>query len=434
MRSLSPPLRRYVLTVIVAGIALLIVLKPSLEDASLASVVFFVVLTLIAEAMPVSFPRGNATISVGFVVVYASILLFGPRVGAWIAAIGTLRLKDISGHVEPYKVLFNRSLLAISAGLTGLVYEWTGGVVLTRDPNGSLLPLVACGVTYITVNTVLMVGVMSLQLKVAPWSMFVANFRWALPNLVVFEPLGVMLAQVYIQQGAPAVAMLVIPLLVARYSFQLYIKMRQAYLDTITTLTASLDAKDPSTLGHSQRVARYAYELGRRLKLEDGVCEMLRYTGVLHDIGKIGIRDAVLKKPGLFTKNEYEEMKRHPVIGADILSGIRLLGGASSWVRHHHEHFDGKGFPGSLKGEEIPLGARVIAVADALDAITSARPYKTAMSWERAISEMRRCSGSQFDPKIVAALVDIVDTIKPVDSAGVQDALPEVAATKEATR
>ena len=217
MRSLSPPLRRYVLTVIVAGVVFLIALRPSLDQVPLASIVFFAVLTFIAEAMPVAFPRGNATISVGFVVVYASILLFGPSVGAWIAAIGTLRLKDLTGQVEPYKVLFNRSLLAISAGLTGLVYGWTGGVILTEDPTTAIFPLVACGVTYIAVNTTLMVGVMSLQTKTSPWSMFGANFRWMVPNLVVFEPLGVMLAQVFVLQGAPSVALFVIPLLVARY-------------------------------------------------------------------------------------------------------------------------------------------------------------------------------------------------------------------------
>lgn len=413
MRSLTPPLRCYVVAVILAGMGLLIVLKPDLQETPVAGAAFFTVVALAAEAMPVAFPRGNATISVSFVVLYASILLFGPRLGAWIAAIGTLRLKDITGQVEPYKVLFNRSLLAICAGLAGLVYEWTGGVLFTNNPVSPWLPVAACGLTYIAVNTTLMVGVMSLQLKVPPWRMFAANFRWMLPNLLVFQPLGVMLAQVYVNQGATAVALFVIPLLVARYSFQLYIKMRKAYLETIMTLTASLDAKDPSTLGHSRRVAGYAVEIGKKLRLDDNTTELLQYLGVLHDIGKIGIRDTILKKPGIFTPAEYEEMKRHPVIGANIIASIRLLGKETSWVRHHHERYDGYGFPDGLKGEEIPLGARIIAVADAFDAITSARPYKRPLCWDMAISEMKRCAGSQFDPKVVEALIDIVDKMRP---------------------
>ncbi len=434
MRSLPPALRLYVLSVIAAGAILLAVLRPVLTGDTLPGVVFFVLLALVAEMLPVPLPNREATISVGFVVIYASILLFGPREGAFIAAFGTLRLKDLTGKVKPHIVLFNRALLGICGGLAGLVFLWTGGVPYRLVGGGPLIPAALAGLVYITVNTVLMVGVMALQSKMPPLTMFIENFRWMLPNLVVFEPLGAMLAQVYLTQGPSAVALFLVPLLVARYSFQLYIKMRTAYVETISTLTASLDAKDPSTLGHSERVARYATEIGRKMQLDYQELELLRYVGILHDIGKIGIRDAILKKPGRFTAEEYEEMKKHPSIGAGIIAGIKTLGTASSWVRHHHERYDGSGFPDHLQDGNIPLGARIIAVADSLDAITSKRVYKPAMGWDTAIGEMQRCSGTQFDPEIVRVFVSVVDSLRPAEAqhqlTEIREAHRQAAATK----
>jgi len=434
LKSLPPALRFYVLSVIAAGMILLVVLRPVVTSATLPGVVFFVLLAFVAEMLPVPLPNREATISVGFVVIYASILLFGPREGAWIAALGTIRLKDLSGKVRPHIVLFNRALLGICGGLAGLVFLWTGGMPYSVVGGRPLIPAVLAGLVYITVNTVLMVGVMALQSKVPPLRMFLENFRWMLPNLVVYEPLGAMLAQVYLRQGRPAVALFLVPLLVARYSFQLYIKMRAAYVETISTLTASLDAKDPSTLGHSERVARYATEIGRKMGLDYQQLDLLRYVGILHDIGKIGIRDAILKKPGRFTAEEYEEMKKHPGLGAGIIAGIKSLGTASSWVRHHHERYDGNGFPDHLQDGSIPLGARIIAVADSLDAITSKRVYKPEMSWETAIAEMQRCSGSQFDPEVVRVFVSVADALKPDEpppqAAEVETGRREAAATK----
>jgi len=434
VKSLPPALRFYVVSVIAAGAVLLAVLRPVLTGDTLPGVVFFVLLALVAEMLPVPLPNREATISVGFVVIYASILLFGPREGAFIAAFGTLRLKDLTGKVKPYIVLFNRALLGICGGLAGLVFLWTGGVPYRVVGSGPLIPAVLAGLVYITVNTVLMVGVMALQSKMPPLRMFIENFRWMLPNLVVFEPLGAMLAQVYLKQGPPAVALFLVPLLVARYSFQLYIKMRTAYVETISTLTASLDAKDPSTLGHSERVARYATEIGRKMELDYQELDLLRYVGILHDIGKIGIRDAILKKPGRFTAEEYEEMKKHPSIGAGIIAGIKTLGTASGWVRHHHERYDGTGFPDHLQDGNIPLGARIIAVADSLDAITSKRVYKAAMSWDTAIAEMQRCSGTQFDPEVVRIFVSVADSLRPPEAqhqaVEIREARRQAAATK----
>jgi HD-GYP domain-containing protein (c-di-GMP phosphodiesterase class II) len=234
------------------------------------------------------------------------------------------------------------------------------------------------------------------------------NMHWAVPNLVTFIPMSLLIAVVYDAGGPASVALFFVPLLMARQAFQRYMDMRTTYLQTITALSAALDAKDPSTHGHSERVAGHAVAIGRKLGVSHVDLELLEYVGILHDVGKLGVRDAVLKKPGLLTAAEYEEMKQHPTLGGQIVGGIKLLGKGSQWIRHHHERYDGTGFPDGLAGEDIPLGARIITVADAYDAMLSARSYKPDFTPERARQELLQCSGTQFDPKVVAALLSVL--------------------------
>jgi len=152
--------------------------------------------------------------------------------------------------------------------------------------------------------------------------------------------------------------------------------------------------------------------VGRQLGVSPQDLDLLEYVGILHDVGKLGVRDAVLKKPGLLTAAEYEEIKQHPTLGAQIVGGINLLGKGSAWIRHHHERYDGTGFPDGLAGEDIPLGARIVTVADAYDAMLSARSYKPDFTPERARQELVDCSGTQFDPVVVKALLSTIPTLE----------------------
>jgi ribonuclease P protein subunit RPR2 len=181
--------------------------------------------------------------------------------------------------------------------------------------------------------------------------------------------------------------------------------LQHAYRQTVTALTDALEARHEATGHHALRVQRYALELTDAIEpdlLEDA---SLEYGFLLHDVGKIGIPDSVLDKPGPLDDAEMRLMQRHPMIGADMLADVPLLDGEGlQVVRYHHERWDGSGYPNGLHGEEIPLGARIFAVADALDAMTSNRPYRGAGSWENALDEILRESGSQFDPRVVGAL------------------------------
>jgi response regulator RpfG family c-di-GMP phosphodiesterase len=181
----------------------------------------------------------------------------------------------------------------------------------------------------------------------------------------------------------------------------------QTYQNTLLALVAALDAREHETSDHSQRVVKYTTAIAERMTLQGLDLEEIGRGALLHDIGKIGVPDAVLLKPGKLTPQEWEEMRRHPDIGNQMIVSIPFLSTPATIVLSHQERFDGGGYPRKLRGEEIHIGARIFAVADTLDAMTSDRPYRKATTFENAMAEVQRCSGSQFDPDVVRAFADI---------------------------
>ncbi len=188
-------------------------------------------------------------------------------------------------------------------------------------------------------------------------------------------------------------------------------ELRTAYVQTIGTLAEAVDAKDPYTRGHSERVGVYASKIAREMSFTKDLIERVYIAGLLHDVGKIGIRDAVIQKPDKLNKEEYDEIKKHPEIGARILEPVSFLSDVVPCVRHHHEWYNGgdRGYPMRLKGDQIPLPSRVILVADTVEAMTSDRPYRKAMPLENVVQQLNEYSGSQFDPKCVTAFLDILE-------------------------
>ena len=184
--------------------------------------------------------------------------------------------------------------------------------------------------------------------------------------------------------------------------------LEKAYLDTIGIIRQTVEAKDPYTKGHSDRVSKYSVLIGRKLGLDEKELHVLEIGGFFHDIGKIGIPDNILLKEAKLNYEEYEQIKKHPLIGANILIGVKMFEEIIPIVLHHHERFDGKGYPNGLFGENIPYLARIVSVADAYDAMTTKRSYRNALPIEVAIAELKKCSGMQFEPKIVDAFVDII--------------------------
>ena len=188
-----------------------------------------------------------------------------------------------------------------------------------------------------------------------------------------------------------------------------YGKLEKAYLDSIETLRFTVEAKDPYTRGHSDRVSEYSVLIGKKMGLSDNDIKTIQVGGLFHDIGKIGIPDSILLKEAKLTDDEYSQIKNHPSIGAHILCNAEVFKDIIPIVKHHHEKFDGTGYPSRLKGEDIPYFARIAAVADTFDAMTSKRTYRNALPLDVVRAEIEKCSGTQFDPTIAKVFLDILD-------------------------
>jgi putative nucleotidyltransferase with HDIG domain len=202
---------------------------------------------------------------------------------------------------------------------------------------------------------------------------------------------------------------------VAIQNAKLFRDLEDLFFDTIKSLAQAIDARDPYTRGHSERVTRYSEIIAKEMNLSPKEREIIREAGLLHDIGKIGIRDGILLKPSHLTEEEFEQIKKHPDIGYNIVNSIRHLRHIVPGIRSHHERVDGGGYPDNLKGDEIPLYGRIICVADAFDAMTSDRPYRKGLSKEEAVKRIKNNVNSQFDPKVVKAFISAYEKgkIKP---------------------
>jgi len=207
---------------------------------------------------------------------------------------------------------------------------------------------------------------------------------------------------------------------VAINNARLYQKIQDSYFEIVKALAQAIEAKDPYTHGHSERVMQYSLIIAEKFNLSKEEKESLKYAAILHDIGKIGVRGIILNNPDRLTVSEYDEVKKHTIIGENIIRPIELLRTIKPLIRHHHEWYNGKGYPDGLSKGDIPLGSRILAVADAYDAMKSDRPYRKAFSEEKAIQEFKQGNGSQFDPKVVEVFLEILKTAKKIKKGGIK--------------
>jgi hypothetical protein len=333
----------------------------------------------------------------------AAVVLLGPVAAAIVGACTGLKAR----RLPAYKRAFNAGLIALSAYSAGQVFLLLGGKVGAPGPSSFpevIGPFAAAAVANLVVNLTLLHGVLwlsgdrgpQLQASLDPW-------------LNVFElgycAFGLLIAALWSMLGPFTSVLVLVPLFVARWAMAQFAAQQKAYEATVGALCQAVETKDFYTRGHCDRVSRGSVMIAREIGMRGDRVEAIRYAGMLHDVGKLGVPTKVLQKTGKLTEEEYAAIQLHPMRGLDIVREIGFLDEALAGIMHHHERIDGRGYPMGLAGDEIPEFARVLAVADAFDSMTSTRSYRGARPVDEAVEELRKWSGTQFDPAFVDAFV-----------------------------
>ena len=392
----------------------------------LYSIIVLVVMIL-CHMMPI-YITADKTMEISFVPVLACVVTRGIPLAVVLFTISTMLalLQDSQTHRyyspwirSPLKELFNVANVLIAIRIGGAVYTLitgsaTGGVFSWSIVFGA----VAFSFLAIFGNLVFFILYFKLSEQGQFFSLLRDNIGGILPNILATIPLGLVIAYILTQQNAYLWLVLFMgPLMLARSSFKVYLDSHTILLRTIASLVEAIEAKDPYTHGHSQRVAYLSCEICKTMGCSRSFSDQVMIAALLHDTGKIGVEDAVLRKPGPLTEEEYDIIKQHPVVGRRIIESIHLSSVINDAVLYHHRRYDGTGYPaeGPSTGE-LPLAAAILAVADTYDAIITDRPYRAGLTKARAREILDEVSGSQLDPKVVRAFLAIEPMLRPEDA------------------
>lgn len=358
---------------------------------------------------------GGHSASVALPLAVAAMTLSGPCAAAVVLSLAAIRRDSLSSKRLLVVTLFNSGQYSVMFGVSGMLYTRLGGPVLdgetmrhlvSSDFPRALMPMVV-GIAVATAINLAITGLGVAALYQMRARDAIAGVLPHGPSLVALGFVGYLIAQV-VASSPFALPLFLFPLMLARQLYQRYAAMKDAYLDTVRSLVGALEAKDPYTRGHSERVAEYAVLLGRKLGHDERTIDMLEKSALLHDIGKLALSSALLVKASRLTTDEFEAMRRHPAIGAEMIQRIPPLRSLAVQVGQHHEWFDGAGYPESIAGGNIHPLARILSVADAFDAMTTTRAYRPAMNTARAVTELLQGSGTQFDPTLVGPFVEML--------------------------
>lgn len=378
--------------------------------AGFSDILILFTLVLILEAFPVEIPGRQIALSMGFMVSYAGILLFGAPIGILLNGLASISPEEFNFKTHDLRrFVFNRANLAISAGLSGLLYEVLKGPSLEFGGRYFLVALLVA-LTYWFIN----VALVSLVVAIDKGRSFIGTWVYYISNISIITYLlhfflALVIAQSYKLLGPIVMPIYIVPIFIARYLFILASEVSRTYDQAISTLIKLLGIFDNYTSGHSLRVAQLAEDIAREMGLNESKIEKIRNAALLHDLGKIGLPISILNKPSRLTNEEWLQIYKHPIVGEDISKEVSRFKEVPLWIKHHHERYDGNGYPDGLKGEDIPLESRIIACADTFDAMTTDRPYSKRKGIEEAKEELLKSAGKQLDPKVVSALIRVLE-------------------------
>jgi putative nucleotidyltransferase with HDIG domain len=397
-------------------------------------VALIAILLLVGAGQVLALRAETGSISVSAVGALIGVAIFGPG-AAVLLALASVAVDVMLRAPRLYKEVFNTGILTVAALAASAPFLVDHN--LDHRVTFTMLGLAAGGL-YFACNTGLLSVMIGLQDGIHPVASWRRQYLWLAPHYVAYGLVAAVVTIAYQAVEIYALIAFMVPLALMRASQQAYIRhtsqasedlreaaqtirlqnvslsesnqlLRDRSMSALEGLTATVDARDTYTAGHSRRVQTIALAIGRELGLSEAELQVLGYAGLFHDIGKLAIPDSILLKPGPLTDAEMATMKQHAVEGAAIVSRLGFLADAVPSVRHHHERFDGRGYPDRLAGRDIPLGARVIHVADALDSMLTTRVYRSGLPLADAIAELNNESGKQFCPKCVDAALRVLE-------------------------
>jgi putative nucleotidyltransferase with HDIG domain len=388
-------------------------------------------LTLISGSATVKIPSSFTSISISETFVFTAVLLYGPAAGTVLVVLDALVISFWMSkrHDEPHRALFNTSATAVSAWCSANLFFLTAHIApLTQQPASihQILPaLLVFASTYFGLNSWLITFVIALERHLDPLKVWKSTFVWLSLNYFGGASVAILFVGYNRTIDIGYVGVIVPLLLVLWLTFRTTMarvedadrhveQLNKLYLSTIETLAMAIDAKDQVTHGHIRRVQSYAISLAKTVGIrEERLLKAIEAAALLHDMGKLAVPEYILNKPGKLTAAEFEKMKLHASIGAEILSAIDFPYPVVPIVRHHHENWDGSGYPDGRKGTDIPIGARILAVVDCFDALTSDRPYRPRLSDSEAIQILNERRGKMYDPLVVDTFVQVHKQIAP---------------------
>jgi putative nucleotidyltransferase with HDIG domain len=429
----------YITGVCIIGIIIAIYALSNIPD-KLDGFPFFLVLTAVSQILGVQlFKKSRSYITFGSALSIACIPLFGLSVAVLLGVMGGLTsiLSDFIFYKErrpgraPWwqRSAFNAGMFIIANAMAAWVFLAAGGTVGNVAQISNVIPIILAGIVDYFFNMALLMGVVGLSTSQDPRKLWKRDHSWNAPGSIMADTIGGSLIALTFEINIflPITVFLLIMSL-SYFSSRFYVKNMQEHVDELEkanlklersqlgllkTLGTVIDAYDAYTFGHSTQVAVYAEAIAEKMDLKKSEKDLIVKAGLVHDIGKVGVMDAIIGKQGKLTDEEYRLVKRHPDIGAEILGLMEGFEDIVPLVRYHHERWDGSGYPMGLKGEEIPLGARILAVADTVDAMFSDRPYRKSPTYDEVMEEILRCMGTQFDPKVVHAFYAVVQERGP---------------------
>ncbi len=408
----------YAILAIGSGLLAYLVLAQRPEHTEWFGWGFYFLVILVADIkMSEAQLRGGGKILSSRTLTLSMLVLFGPLVAVVMDACSTLVRGLVLRATPPRKMFFNMSMLAVAASLAGLTYH---ALPFSGEFGNALflLPLMVTLLAYSLVNSAIVTGIMSLDRQMPFREVWHRDIRWGLAAGLMELPFTAIVILLYRQAG-PWTLLLYLPIIWVVFAMsRAHKQQKEAHMASIAVLATTLEADEPYTHGHSYRVSQYAISIGRAMGMSPSDLELLEYGGLLHDIGKIAVSNDIICKPGRLTDEEFATLAEHPAIGARIVEQIKFLPETVDLVRHHHERPDGKGYPDGLQSDEISLGANILNVCDAFDAMTSDRPYRKALPVYEAFAELQKYRGSQFH-------ADVVDTVMSLHERGEFDVIPD---------